>query len=362
MSELYSDIKNAIIQIATPFGIGTGFYLHDYKLIVTNLHLTSGLNEVVIKGNHFPKTMASVIYRDHIYDLAFIEAAESVLLAKLKLGNIDSINEGDSVTAIGQAFGSEFSATKSVIKKLRVNIEAKDFIQIEASINSQNNGGLLINEKNEIIGVNNFNMTEGKVPGCALSVNHLKKTLEEYKPLLGKFALRCNSCSNIITDENIENYTCKKCGTKIEKEDFDGKKYSPPPGCEKIEEIIRKLNYEVPIARIGQNYWEIEEGSALICINYDAENKYIKAYAVLCKLPRNNIGSIYEYLLKENNYLKGLSFSVLNQEILLSMMYISEEDLHVHSAIRLFKSLFNKADDYDDILIEMGAVPLQEEE
>ncbi len=362
MNKLYADIKNAIIQIASPLGIGTGFYLHDYNLIVTNLHITNRLKEVVISGNHFPKTMALVLFRDPIHDLAFIEAPESVLLSKLKLGNIDSLNEGDSITLIGQAFGLNYSATKGVVSKLKTNINNKDFIQTDALINSENNGGPLINEENEIIGVNNSCISEDKIHGFALPVDYLKKTLKDYKPFMGNFALRCNSCSGIITYENVEDYTCHNCDAQIAKEDFDGKKHSLSPTGIKIEEIIRKLNYEVPIARVGQNFWEIEEGSALICINYDSYSGYIKAYAVLCKLPKENIGGIYEYLLKENNYLKGLSFSVLNREITLSMMYISEEDLHVHSAIRLFKSLFNKADDYDDILIEMGAITLQEEE
>ena len=132
--------------------------------------------------------------------------------------------------------------------------------------------------------------------------------------------------------------------------------------AEKIEEVISKLNYEVAISRMAYNYWEIDEGSALICIKYNEKERFINAYAVLCKLPEQNIGTIYEYLLKENNYLKGLSFSVVGEEVLLSMMHISEQDLHVNSAVRLFKSLFNKADDYDDILIEMGAISLNGEE
>lgn len=361
MSELYSDFKNAIIQIATPWGTGTGFYLYDYNLIVTNLNVTHGAKEMIISGNHFPKTMTKLLYADPMYDLAFIEAPESVLLSKVKLGNIALLNEGDPVTAIGQPYGLSFTVTKGVISKVKGNRHGKDFIQIDAAINSGNSGGPLINEKNEIVGVNS-SIADGEKLGFALPVDYLKQALDEYVQYADKFVLRCTSCSNIITEENIENYYCPDCGTQIHKEVFDGKKYIPSSAGEKIEEIIAKLNYEVSIARVGQNFWEIEDGSAIIHINYDVDSRYVKAYAVLCKLPKENIGSIYEYLLKENNYLKGLSFSVVQQDILLSMMHIFEEDLHVHSAVRLFKSLFNKADDYDDILIEMGAIPLHDEE
>jgi len=291
--KLYNEFKNVLIQIATPWSTGTGFYVNDYNIVVTSFHATRGAREMVISGKLFPKTMARLLYADSANKLAFVEAPEGVLLPKVDLANINLFNENQ---------------------------------------------------------------------GFNFSLEYLKKALDKYQQYKGKFVMVCSNCSTFITKENIIDFCCPDCGTKVPIDVFNGKKYKPSPTGKKIEEIIRKLNYEVPIARIGKDFWEIEEGSALICIKHDVDNRYVKAYAVLCKLPKENIGSIYEYLLKENNYLKGLSFSVIKNEILLSMMHISEEDLHINSAIRLFKTLFNKADDYDDILIEMGASPLDSEE
>jgi len=362
MADLYEKFKDAVIQIATPWGSGTGFYLHDNDLIVTNRHVTNGAREVVISGSNFPKTISHVVFSDPSYDLAFLEAPLNINLAKISLGEIEKVNEGDEIIAIGHPYGLKFTATRGIVSKAKRNWNGQDYIQIDAAINPGNSGGPLINEQEKIIGVNTFIVSDGNSLGFALPVNSLKQSLRDYEDYKGQFAIRCSSCSNIITTEKVNNYYCPSCGDEISKEEFDGKKYIPSSAGEKIEEIIAKLNYDVRIARVGHNFWEIEEGSAIIRIIYNPETAHVIAYAVLCKLPKQNISAIYEYLLKENNYLKGLSFSTIQQDIILSMMHIYEEDLHIETGAHLFKSLINKADEYDDILIDMGALPLNNEE
>lgn len=362
MPEIYEKFKDAIIQIATPWGTGTGFFLHEYNLIVTNRHVTNDAKEVVISGRNFPKTISRLMFSDPSFDLAFLEAPAHIHLAKINLGEIDTVEEGDEIIAIGHPYGLKFTATRGIVSKAKRKWNDKYYIQIDAAINPGNSGGPLINNNFKIIGVNTFIISEGSNLGFALPVNSLKQSLNDYKGFSGEYALRCSSCSNIIKTEDVQNYYCPCCGYQIHKEEIDGKKYIPSSAGKKIEEIISNLNYDVRIARIGQNFWEIEEGSAIIRINYDQETNHILAYAVLCKLPKKNIGTIYEYLLKENNYLKGLSFSVIQQDIILSMMHIYEEDLHIHTGTQLFKLLFNKADVYDDILIDMGALPLNKDD
>ncbi len=362
MNKLYDNFRNAIIQIATPWGSGTGFYLYEYDLIITNWHVAEGTKEIVISGNNFPKSISHLLYSDPLFDLAFIEAPAGINTSKIDLGNSDKINEGDKIIAIGHPYGLKFTATQGIISKAKRNLDGKDYIQIDAAINPGNSGGPLIDIDQKIIGINTLGIADGDNLGFAVPVNSLLQALKDYAPYKGKFALRCPSCSNITTREEVKNYYCPSCGDKIPKEELDGKKYIPTSTGEKVEEIITKLNYDVRIARVGYNFWEIEEGSAIIRISYNEESNYVMAYAVLCQLPKQNIGHIYEYMLKENNYIKGLSFSVMQQDIILSMMHIYEEDLHIDSGIQLFKSLFRKADDYDDILIDMGAIPLNNED
>jgi len=66
--------KEVVIQIATPYSKGTGFYIHKYDLIVTNEHVVRDNREVVVDGKHFARQLVEVLYLDEIYDLAFLKA------------------------------------------------------------------------------------------------------------------------------------------------------------------------------------------------------------------------------------------------------------------------------------------------
>lgn len=354
--------KNSIIQIATPWGTGTGFYLKDYQLIVTNRHVIDGAKEVVISGKLFKKEISNVLYVDSVYDIAFISSPENVDFPEIKLNEKPEVFEGDKIMAIGHPYGLKFTATQGIISKAERQWNGINYIQIDAAINPGNSGGPLIDKNNKIIGVNTFVISNGQNLGFALPINYLQETYNDYKEFSGTFAIKCNSCSNIVTQKTVQKEYCPHCGVKIGKEAFEEKKYIPSSAASKIEEIITKLNYDIRLARIGRNFWEIEEGTAKIHINFNPENRYLVAYAILCRLPKKNIGEIYEFLLRENIELKGLSFSVVNQDIALSSMYIYDEDINIETGVELFKRLFKKSDYYDDLLINKGAIKINNDD
>src|SRR6476659_10873221 len=94
--ELY---RPAIIQIATQNSTGTGFYLKEFDLIVTNDHVVGKNAEVTIAGRLFDKRLARVWYTDRKHDLAFIEPPSGVELPEVKLGQYEGIKPGDEVVA-----------------------------------------------------------------------------------------------------------------------------------------------------------------------------------------------------------------------------------------------------------------------
>ncbi len=354
--------KEVIIQIATPWGTGTGFYVKDYDLIVTNRHVVEGAIEVVISGKNLKKIISNVLYTDPVYDLAFLSVPEGTAFKDVKLCDGDAVHEGDKIIAMGHPYGLRFTATQGIISKAKRLWNGTDYIQVDAAINPGNSGGPLINENNEVVGVNTFIISDGVNLGFALPVNYLKETYNSYKEIGSQISTRCSACKNVIAKIDVQSDYCPNCGQKINENEFTGKPYLPSSAGKKIEEIITNLGYDVRITRVGFNFWEIEEGSALIKINYNKNTRYVLAWAVLCKLPKSNIAAIYEFLLKENYNLKGLSFSVMQQDIAITAMQVFDMDLNMETGTDLFKRLFKKSDDYDDVLIDMGAVPLTEEE
>lgn len=363
MREVIEQYRDAIVQIATPTGTGTGFYLQDHDLIVTNRHVIEGHNEVVISGRKFKKQITSVEFRDPIHDLAFLRKPEGIEFPHIKLSRADQApREGDTIIAIGHPYGLKYTATQGIVSKSDRIYNNVSYIQVDAAINPGNSGGPLINASGEVVGVNTFIIANGDNLGFALPVRHLSETIEEYKPKAGKSVLRCNSCSVIVSVDELEDGYCPNCGNKIDEKEYKPAPYLPAGVRKTIETILTKTGKDVRLARIGPNSWDVEEGSAIIRIEYNVNTRFVIGDALLCKLPKTNIAEIYEYLLRENYNLDGIFFSINNQDIVLSLL-VFDDDLSEETGMQLFNNLFRMADHYDNILIEnYSCIPNSREE
>src|SRR3954467_3343300 len=116
--DIIGQFHPAIIQIATQTGTGTGFYVKEYDVIVTNDHVVQENAEVTIAGKAFEKTLARVWYTDRKHDLSFLEPPAGVELPQLHLGYYETMKDGDQVVAIGHPYGLNYTATQGVISKV----------------------------------------------------------------------------------------------------------------------------------------------------------------------------------------------------------------------------------------------------
>ncbi len=350
MSTIIDAYKNIIIQIATPYGSGTGFYNKEHHLFITNYHVIAGNEEVIISGRGFKRTTAKVVYFDPLYDLAFIQAPGNINLDSATISSVP-ISEGDNIIAIGHPYGLKYTATQGIVSKASRLYNEISYIQIDAAINPGNSGGPLVNMNGEVVGVNTFIIAQGESLGFSLPSRYLQEILEEYEKLDFEKAIRCKSCKKILTESQIDGTYCSNCGAEIDMNIIRPKPYVPSGAAFKVEQILLKLGINVRETRVGMNTWELENGSAKIKIIYNTETKFVVADAWLCNLPKENILNVYEYLLKENYDSEGLVFSVNNQAILLTFISF-EDDLLIDTGCELLKNLMYKADYYDDILIE----------
>src|SRR6476661_2693501 len=183
--------RPAIIQIATQNSTGTGFYLKEFDLIVTNDHVVGKNAEVTIQGRLFEKRLARVWFTDRKHDLAFLQPPLEVQIPEVKLGNYDETKDGDVVVAIGHPFGLNYTATQGVISKVDRIRDGVKYIQIDAAINPGNSGGPLVNKRGENL-------------GFALPVSYIREALQLYVPYKGQPSTRCHSCNNLVLASNIE--------------------------------------------------------------------------------------------------------------------------------------------------------------
>ena len=344
--------QKAIIQIATPGGTGTGFYVKEFDLIVTNDHVVSENAEVTIAGKSFEKALSRVWYTDRKHDLAFLEAPKAVELPEVHLGRYEEMKDGDAVVAIGHPYGLNYTATQGVISKVDRIRDGIKYIQIDAAINPGNSGGPLVNMNGEIIGVNSFIIRGGDNLGFALPVSYLREALQLYLPNRGQASTRCYSCGFLVTQQNIDSKKyCPNCGTEVTLPEIPEKEAEPTGVAKTIEEILKELGKDVRLAREGVNNWSVKEGSARIKISYNPENFFIAGDAYLCQMPSDpgKIKPLYQFLLQENFRTAGLVLSCVKQNIVLScIMY--DLDLSKTGGVDAFRNLFQKADYYDDFL------------
>src|SRR6185369_7746634 len=216
VQQIIESFQPAIIQIATQTATGTGLYVKEFDLIVTNDHVVGDNAEVTISGRLFQKALSRVWYTDRKHDLAFLETPKEIILPEVKLGSYETLKDGDSVVAIGHPYGLNYTATQGVISKVDRIRDGLKFIQIDAAINPGNSGGPLVNTNGEVIGVNSFKIQGGDNMGFALPVNYLRQALQLYAPHRGVTSTRCHSCDYLVLPENIDSDKfCPACGTEV---------------------------------------------------------------------------------------------------------------------------------------------------
>ncbi len=349
MEQIVDTYKNVVIQIATPFSTGTGFYLKEPNLIVTNNHVVEGNREVTIESASVSRQMSRVLYNDVKFDLAFLEVPSDAQISEVRL-NEKSLREGERVTAIGHPFGLKYTFTQGIVSNPRHIHNNIDYIQHDAALNPGNSGGPLINTEGEVVGVNTFIIQNGNTIGFSLPSAYLGEAIVAFKNGNGEVGVRCDSCLNLVFESTIENGYCPHCGSKVTlpstTEDFKAEGVALT-----VENMLKKLNYDVKLSRRGPNAWEVKQGSAKVNISYYSQNGLITCDAMLCTLPPQNIKAVYEFLLRENYRNEGVTLSVRGQDIILSLL-IFDRYLKEEIAEKLLKTLFEKADYYDNILVE----------
>jgi serine protease Do len=351
--------KNIVIQIATPYSTGTGFYLKAPNLIITNNHVIEGNKEVTIEGVGLPRQISRVLYGDVKYDLAFLEVPTLSSLPDVRL-SLNAVREREPVTAIGHPFGLKYTFTQGIVSNPRHIFNNIDYIQHDAALNPGNSGGPLINTEGEVVGVNTFIIQNGNTIGFSLPARYLNEAIAAFQAGDGEVGVRCESCLNVVFTNTIDSGYCPHCGAKV-KLPSEAEDYLAEGVALTIEKVLKKLGHDVRLSRRGPNAWEVRQGTARIKLAYYAQNGLIIADAFLCTLPQQNIKPVYEYLLRENYRNEGMTLSVNKQNIILSLL-IYDRYLKEETTEKLMKNLFEKADYYDNHLVEnYGANWLTEE-
>ncbi len=141
-------------------GMGTGIVLDPRGFILTNCHVVDDVHSLRIRLYDGTGYTARVVAVDKEADLALIKIDPAKPLPVISFGTSSDLMVGESVIAIGNAYGYEHSVTDGRVsfkgRDVTLNKEMgyKGLIQTSAPINPGNSGGPLLNIMGEVVGVN----------------------------------------------------------------------------------------------------------------------------------------------------------------------------------------------------------------
>ena len=349
--------RDHVCSIATPHSAGTGFWWPAYGLVVTNEHLVRDDREVVLAAPGIPDQAAEVVYVDPYYDLAFLRpTVPPTTTLPLDVGA--SPADGDPVFSLSHPFGDPFRVTSGVVDGREQRANGVPLLRHTTALEPAHSGGPLFDAADRLIGVNTVLLSESGNRGLSLPVRYLTDALAAFAALAATEAVRCAHCATLVgyADDRLH---CPTCTYPLPEFPSDLPPYEPDGIGRSVEELLADVGYLPALTRRGPYHWMVRRGSALIELAYYEKNGFLTGDAVLCALPpAEELAELQLFLLRENYHLDGLSFALRGGQVVLSFL-IYDRYLHTDTGRALFDRLFDRADYYDDVLIERyGARPL----
>jgi putative serine protease PepD len=194
---IYEAASPAVVSVRTSGGSGTGFLVGSDGTIVTNDHVVTSNQRVIVRfGRDGGQIDADVLGTDPSSDLAVLSIPKSAIpkgVKPLQFADSRNVRVGDMVIAIGNPFDLDRTATEGIVSALGRDIEApnhytiNNVIQTDAPINPGNSGGPLLDNSAHVIGVNSQIATSGTSTGnVGIGFAVPANTVRQVVPILKK--------------------------------------------------------------------------------------------------------------------------------------------------------------------------------
>jgi serine protease Do len=182
--ELVSVLGEAVVQVRTPGGLGSGFFINEEGYLITNFHVIEGETQISIEVYHNRNgqldrrtyKQVRIIAMNKFADLALlkVEDKDAPKFAWVLIGDSDALSVGERVFAIGSPLGLERTVTEGILSTKTRALAGELYMQTTTQINPGNSGGPLFNLKGEVVGVTNMKIQFGEGLGFAIPVDAVK--------------------------------------------------------------------------------------------------------------------------------------------------------------------------------------------
>ena len=186
-------------KFGKPLATGTGFFIENNGLALTNHHVIDSMDIIFIKdysGNIFE--VENIVCSDSITDIALIKinCEGSCDFSKVDISSRD-INKGEKVFVIGNPTGLHSTLSNGIVSSIRSHLNFEE-IQITAPISSGSSGSPIFNNKGNVIGI----ITSGYDDGQNLNFGSSRNAINN---LIAKAELDSLNFNNKIFYKNLKN-------------------------------------------------------------------------------------------------------------------------------------------------------------
>jgi hypothetical protein len=169
--ENISDVMKASVTIRSEEGHGSGFIISQDGYIITNYHVVSNKEDLQVILYNGYDYKAEVVRVDKKHDLALLKIEENSL-SPFKLSANRNIKLATEIYAVGTPSAEDLGQTISagIVSGIRKTNFGGHLIQTDASINSGNSGGAIVNEQGEVIAVVSSKLVGFGIEGVAFGI------------------------------------------------------------------------------------------------------------------------------------------------------------------------------------------------
>ncbi len=186
--ELVQELGEAVVQVRTPGGLGSGFFLNEEGYLITNFHVIEGETQISIEVYHQNNgqldrksyKQVRIIAMNKFQDLALlkVEDKDAQKFAYVPVAEPDTLSVGESVFAIGSPLGLERTVTEGIVSTKTRQVQGELYLQTTTQINPGNSGGPLFNLRGEVVGVTNMKLMFGEGLGFAIPCDAVRYFLK----------------------------------------------------------------------------------------------------------------------------------------------------------------------------------------
>ncbi len=183
----------SVMQIRTPGGLGSGFFINENGLLITNFHVIESETDIsidvylLVDGQLERRSYQEIriVALNRFADLALLKVEDegAPQFQPVVVGSIADLAVGENVFAIGSPLGLERTVTEGIVSTKTREYEGRLYLQTTAQINPGNSGGPLFNRRGEVVGVTNMKLPLGEGLGFAIpaeSVRHFIRYREAF--------------------------------------------------------------------------------------------------------------------------------------------------------------------------------------